>query len=55
MQRESIEIFRAASDNEEGKIVADRIVELSLQQQIQKIDLRFYIAPTPSLGLLKNH
>ena len=31
-----IEIFRAASDNEEGKIVADRIVELSLQQQIQK-------------------
>ena len=31
-----IEIFRAASDNEEGKIIADRIVELSLQQQIQK-------------------
>lgn len=31
-----IEIFRAASDNDEGKIVADRIVELSLQQQIQK-------------------
>ncbi|OUW85910.1 MAG: ATP-dependent DNA helicase [Saprospirales bacterium TMED214] len=31
-----IEIFRAASDNEEGKIVADRIVELSLQQHIQK-------------------